>query len=153
MESLIVFAIIAGSFTVVILPIVVLLIIVRRRYAELRDTIQRHWKPRSILLTNANCFGLESTGVKQWRGNGILVLTQSEIYFEMVIPKRSWTIPISSIQAIENPKSHLGKTHGVPLLKVTFRNQTGGTDSIAWWAPNTDTWTKTLQDMIQKRSF
>lgn len=148
MESLVVFFIVAGSFIIVAIPIIVFVLILRRRYTELRDTIQRHWKPRSILIANANCFGLESAGVTQWRGNGIMVLTQSELYFEMILPKRSWTIPISSIQAIENPKSHLAKSRGIPLLKVTFRNQTGGMDSIAWSLPATDTWTKTLQDMI-----
>ena len=153
MHSVTVFLIVAGSFSVVLVPVLVFGVFLRRRYIRLRDSINQHWKPSSILMSNANSFGQESLGVKQVRGNGIIVLTNSEVYFEMLMPKKSWTIPVSSIQAVENPTSHLGKTRGIPLLKVVFQNQQGAIDSIVWQIHDVSIWTKTLQEMIQKKDF
>lgn len=153
MQSITLVLILVGSFSVVLVPVLVFGVFLRRRYVQLRDSIQQRWKPSSILMSNANSFGQESLGVKQVRGNGVIVLTNSELYFEMLMPKKSWTIPVSSIQAVENPTSHLTKTRGVALLKVIFQNQQGATDSIAWQMHDVPTWTKTLQGMIQKKDF
>lgn len=153
MQSVTVFFIVAGSFLIVLVPVFVFGVFLRRRYIQLRDSINQRWKPSSILMSNANFFGQESIGVKQVRGNGVIALTNSELYFEMLMPKKSWTIPVTAIQAIENPTSHLGKMRGGPLLKVVFQNQQGAIDSMAWQMHDVATWTKTIQEMIQKKDF
>ena len=38
-----------------------------------------------------NFFGQESLGLGQIRGNGVLVLTEKELYFEMWHPKKYYT--------------------------------------------------------------
>jgi len=70
--------------------------------------------------------------VTQLRGNGTLVLTDSELYFERWVPHREYRIPLASIRAIETPSSFLGKTNFRPLVKVVFQTEAGQTDSIAW---------------------
>jgi hypothetical protein len=82
--------------------------------------------------SNANFFGQESLGYSQMRGNCSLVITEDEIFSEMWLPKRSFTIPVASIVSIETPKSFLGKSRGRSLLKVVFTNESGLNDSAAW---------------------
>ncbi|MBN2157513.1 MAG: hypothetical protein JW776_15815 [Candidatus Lokiarchaeota archaeon] len=93
---------------------------------------------------NVNFFGQESKGLGQVRGNGSLILTDSELYFEMWWPNRSLRIPRQIITKIETPKWHLKKTKGTPLLKVYFINNQGKQDSAAWIVPDLQNWVSIL---------
>ena len=90
--------------------------------------------------SSSNFFGQESKGMKQIRGNGVLVLTKQELCFQMYLPKREIRIPLASITIIETPKSHLGKTKFHPLLKISYTNEEGIHDSMAWWITELDSW-------------
>ena len=96
----------------------------------------------------ANSFGQESLGLGQWRGNGILILTDNELFFGMFLPKKDWNIPLSSITKIDIVKSHLKKTKSRKLLKVHFTNTNGQLDSIAWLVKDLETWVSTLRTRI-----
>lgn len=91
---------------------------------------------------NVNFFGQESKGLGQVRGNGSLILTESELYFAMWTPKRILRIPIHMITQVENPppKWHLKKTMNRSLLKVNFTNEQGQDDSAAWIVPELEEW-------------
>lgn len=84
----------------------------------------------------ANFFGQESLGMAQVRGNGILCITQDKIYFRMLMPSRVFRFPTNGIENIETVKSFLGKTKFVPLMKVTFTNEQGESDSAAFLVRN-----------------
>ncbi len=101
-----------------------------RRQAE---EVLNRFQDRKIYRSSsgANFFGLESLGQRQFRGNGILVLTEKELYFEMLLPKKEINIPLRNIVKIETPKSHLHKTKFKPLLKVIFKNDIGEIGSVA----------------------
>ena len=58
----------------------------------------------------ANFFGQESLKLRQVRGNGVLVLTPEELYFEMWMPKRVCQIPISKLP------THLDRWHFHSLI-------------------------------------
>jgi hypothetical protein len=97
---------------------------------------------------SANYFGLESKGVKQIRGNGVLILTKEKLFFEMwVKPKTIVEIPINSIQKIESVKSHLRKRRFQKLLKVIFTNERRNLDSVAWLVRDLDDWMQFLEKM------
>ncbi len=97
---------------------------------------------------SANYFGLESKGVKQIRGNGVLILTKEKLYFEMwVKPKTIVEIPIISIQKIESVKSHLRKSRFQKLLKIIFTNEQRNSDSVAWLVRDLDDWMQFLEKM------
>jgi len=97
---------------------------------------------------SANYFGLESKGLKQIRGNGVLILTKDKLYFEMWIkPKTIIEIPIDSIQKIESVKSHLRKSRFQKLLKVIFTNERGNMDSVAWLVRDLDEWMRILEKL------
>lgn len=99
----------------------------------------------------ANFFGQESLKLKQVRGNGVLILTPRELYFEMWWPKRVYRISVDSILDIEVTKWHLKKTKGRDLLKVIFTNPLGETDSSAWLVRDLDLWTSEIYNLIRKR--
>ena len=98
---------------------------------------------------SANYFGLESKGVKQIRGNGVLILTKEKLFFEMwVKPKTIVEIPINSIQKIESVKSHLRKSRFQKLLKVIFTNERRNLDSVAWLVRDLGDWMQFLEKII-----
>lgn len=154
--------IIKGLITIaprIILGLVLLWIIVfavaKKFQAKRAKEVLDKSKGKDVLgvSSSANFFGQESLGVTQLRGNGVLVLTNEELYFEMWLPKREFHIPISSIVDIETPKSHLGKTKFRPLLKVVFKNEKGEIDSVAWLLRNVPHWKEGLKKLSQGRSI
>jgi hypothetical protein len=98
-----------------------------------------------ISLNSANFFGQQSRKSTQVRGNGVLILTAEELFFEMWRPKKILQIPISSIIKIEITKSFLHKSKFRTLLKVVFTNKEGEEDAAAWWVSSLDKWIEELE--------
>lgn len=96
----------------------------------------------------ANFFGQESLKLRQVSGNGVLILTSDELYFEMWLPKRVYRIQIHSIIDIEETIWHLRKTKNRPLLKIIFTNSMGETDSAAWIVKDLDLWINDLKNQM-----
>ncbi|MFW9969760.1 MAG: hypothetical protein ACFFDF_06135 [Candidatus Odinarchaeota archaeon] len=121
----------------------------RKRINEIHDK----YADKNILLIDdfSNFFGLESSGVWKIRGNGVLLLTQKELFFGMWKPKKELLIPIDQIMEITNPKSHMNRSVFKPLLKVVFANQYGDNDSAAWYVRNLDKWNVILNKLLSKK--
>ncbi|MCQ3930649.1 MAG: hypothetical protein DPW16_09320 [Chloroflexi bacterium] len=102
-----------------------------------------------LIVPMANFFGQESKGVTQLRGNGIMVITSSEVYFQQLVTNREWHIALGSIQMVETTKSHLGKSIGRPLLKIRYINPEGRVDTVAWWVKNLDEVLQTIESLRQ----
>ena len=100
---------------------------------------------------DANFFGIESLGVMQVRGNGILLLTDTDLVFGMFRPTRDFLIPFARIEKIELAESHLNKTMFQRLLKVFFTNEEGDADSLAWWVANPTEWKNVLEQRLKNR--
>ncbi len=106
--------------------------VLRRVAASRAEAARTRFPMAKLIVPGANFFGQESGGVMQMRGNGTLVLTAIELYFERWLARKEYRIPLNAIQAIETPTSYLGKTNFRPLLKVVFKDEAGNTDSMAW---------------------
>ncbi|MHA1784934.1 MAG: hypothetical protein ACTSVY_10790 [Candidatus Helarchaeota archaeon] len=120
-----------------------------RRFAERRKRkILTRFKDKKIFLVSimANFFGIESKGHRQIRGNGVLILTEDELFFQLLLPKREYLIPISSMVKISKPKHHLKKIKFIRLLKITFKHN-NVIDSAAWYLKNLDEWISTLEEL------
>ncbi|MFP3905229.1 MAG: hypothetical protein ACLFWB_13365 [Armatimonadota bacterium] len=130
-------------FVVLLLGYRVLVGLGRRRVEE----VQQKLGTETILCmaASANSFGVQSGGYGQIRGNGVLALTEDELYFLMWIPKREITIATASITGVDTPRSHLGKTNLQPLLKVEFTNVDGEDDSVAWLVPDLEEWKRQVR--------
>lgn len=121
---------------------VVLRYIARQKEASARE---RYPTVRQIDRA-ASFFGQESRGVMQLRGNGTLILTDSELIFERWVPNTEFRIPLRSIQSLENPTAFLGKSRFTPLLKVVYTNEQGATDAMAWQVPDLSGWMRWINE-------
>lgn len=92
----------------------------------------------------ANCFGLESKGAFQVRGNGCLAASQDELLFVMWYPRREILIDRELITSVERTKWHLGKSVFRPLLLVRFADEMGQPDSVAWYVRDLPMWEAAL---------
>jgi hypothetical protein len=129
MEPLVLFI----GIVVFVLVIIAAVFIPLRRLAAQREQAARQRFPNAKrIVPGALFYGQESRGVRQLRGNGTLVLTDSELYFEKWLPRHEHRITLDAIQAIETPSSYLGKTNFRPLLKVVFKDAAGNIDSMGW---------------------
>ena len=117
----------------------------QKRISEIMDK----FKDKNIILSanDANFFGQQSRKSTQVRGNGVLILTAEELYFEMWRPKKILQIPISSVLKIEITKSFLHKSVFRKLLKVVFTNQEGEEDAAAWWVTSLEKWIEELESV------
>ena len=124
---------------------------VAKLFKKRKEEIMKKFEGKKVIGTfgSANFFGVESKGIRQVRGNGVLVLTEEMLYFEMwVKPKTIIEIPIKSIKKIDIVKSHLHKSKFRPLLKVIYTNEIGEHDSIAWMVNNLEEWRNALEKLI-----
>ncbi|MBY9010599.1 MAG: hypothetical protein KGD74_12100 [Candidatus Lokiarchaeota archaeon] len=115
----------------------------QKRINEILDKFKG--KDIIISLNSANFFGQQSRKSTQVRGNGVLILTAEELYFEMWRPKKILQIPISSIVKIEITKSFLHKSVFRKLLKLVFTDLEGEEDAAAWWVTSLDKWIEELE--------
>lgn len=104
-----------------------------------------------IILTSetANFFGQRSKDIRQIRGNGVLILMNSILFFEMWHPKKILEIPLSSIGQIEVTRSFLGKSRFKDLLKISFINLEGERDEAAWLVEDLENWVSTLKNVLK----
>jgi len=102
-----------------------------------------------IYSKGANFFGQECKGLKQIRGNGVLILTKEELFFQIFLPKRILRIPLKNIKNVTTESRHLRKVKHVELLKVNFINEDKKEDSAAWWVKNLEGWTTKIDALIK----
>lgn len=122
-----------------------LLVWVRRARRRAREDAASFLGARTVLLCSDACsFGRQSRGVAQIRGNGILACTDQELWFRMLAPARTLTIPLETITALDTPRSHLGKGCIRPLLLVRFHSASGD-DAVAWSVADLERWLTTLE--------
>jgi hypothetical protein len=150
MEGNVLWIVLAAVVFVVVL-LLILFKFVRGLQSKRAAEVMAKFEGRKVygVTSNANFFGQESKGRGQVRGNGVLVLAEGELYFEMWTPKRSLRIPFAFIQGVEQARSHLGKRRsGPPLLKVLFTNEKGQPDSAAWQLGKFEEWKSSIEKAL-----
>lgn len=130
-------------------------IFLRKRKEEISSYIKEKYGNNKIIAANINVssFGQESKGLKQLRGNGCLVLSKDELYFEMFFPKKKWVIPMQAISLVEKTKTHLNKWSVFSLLKVNYLNPKGDIDSLAWAIKDVDQWIERIENLRMEKDF
>lgn len=123
------------------------LLIILRSVARRKEADARCRYPQAHRIDRAaSFFGQQSRGVAQLRGNGTLILTDSELIFEMWLPKREYRIPLTSIESLETPKSFLGKSRFTPLLQIIFHHEDGTKDAMAWQVRDLSGWMQQIEE-------
>ena len=125
-----------------------MIIWLKKLFRKRREEVESLFKGQKIILQHnfAHFYGLESIGHIQNRGNGVLVLTPDQLFFLKALPRRELLIPLESITAIKNPRSHLGKSNIAKLLRVEFTDESGGKDAVAWMVGgDVKVWTEAVE--------
>lgn len=139
-----------GLLLLLLLVFVVLfggVLVMLRRTARQKEASARERYPTARHIDRAaSFFGQQSHGVMQLRGNGTLILTDSDLIFERWVPNTEFRIPLRSIQALENPISFMGKSRFAPLLKVVYTNEQGSVDAMAWQVPDLSDWVRRINE-------
>lgn len=103
---------------------------------------------RRLACPMANFFGVRSRGYRQVRGNGILLLTDSELFFRMLLPSKELLIPLTDVTSVETARSFLGKSKLRKLFQVNFRNSQGAEDAAAWLVKEPDQWIAAVRERL-----
>lgn len=140
--SLIIALVLGGLILIIGIPLAV------QRFLKkpLGEAVEKRYSAEQILLRDdkANCFGRTLDGVLQIRGNGVLVLVETELFFVRALPKAEFSVPLASISKMEITKSHLGKAVPYDLLKVHF-DADGQGDSVAWYVGEPAEWIERIE--------
>ncbi len=92
----------------------------------------------------AQSFGIRSKGVTQLRGAGYLALFDDELVFLQAIAANHVRAKRLDIVGVTTPRSFLGKTQGVKLLAVEWR-EGASTDQIALRVSDLEGWLDALR--------
>jgi hypothetical protein len=93
----------------------------------------------------ANSLGLLSESLFNFRGNGVLLMTTTELAFFMLVPPRQTRVPLDRIRAVDNPRWWRYKSVAYKLLAVRFEDGAGALDGIAFWVDDLPGWTSALR--------
>jgi hypothetical protein len=143
--------VVAALVGVAAIVVVVPWMVIKAMGPSLERRIAARYDPEQIILKDlkALTFGLESRGVMQGRGNGALVLTADELCWLRFVPERTdLRLPLASITKVDTVTSHLGKSYGRSLLRVSFTND-GKPDSMAWYVPDLGLWLTKLGELVK----
>ncbi len=150
--TLLVALIVGGSGLACVLMFAVILFAVRQFVHGLRDkgraALAARYPAADVVRSEpmALSFGLQSKGVTQMRGSGVLALTRNELWFSMLVGGFSVAVPLPSIVAVTLVRSHLGKAQGTQLLHVRF-TVNGVEDAIAWRVPSPEVWMESIETL------
>lgn len=141
-------AIVGAAVVTVVALVLAVRAVARRREAEADEALMGE----RILLRDpsANLMGVESAGMGQVRGSGVLSLTEHRLHFLMWLPRREVVIPLSRVTGIETPERFMGKTKGTPLLQVSFTGQDGREDAAAWAVRKLPAWRDRLEELLER---
>ncbi|MDY6912597.1 MAG: hypothetical protein SVM79_09590 [Chloroflexota bacterium] len=115
--------VVSVSLGMLVLMIVISITFGTRR-KKLLTEVQQRYQGQQVLrqVFNASFIGQRSKGFWQIRGNGPLVLTQSELYFLRGVPRKELVIPLHRITYVSLQSRHLGKIVLNPLLCVEYHS-------------------------------
>ncbi len=126
------------------------MVILRRRRQRMANELQREFEGQLLLgaTQRANFFGQKSLGRAQVRGNGSLVLDEDGLHFRMLLPDRRWDVPIRTILNVSTPRSFLGKSKLIKLLRIDYLREDGQADALAFAVPDLDRWVQAIQAAV-----
>lgn len=140
--------IVGASLVFAMLLTSAILFFIKKVQKTREEEVRKAFKGKRILKMCPNAvFVGQSSGSAfgAVRGNGVLVLTEDELFFQMWVPKRDLKIPVSAVTGISTPKSFQSRTVFRPLLQVDYKNESGAPDSIAWAVSDLAQWKTALE--------
>ncbi|MEK7468515.1 MAG: hypothetical protein AAB074_13980 [Planctomycetota bacterium] len=148
MNFWVVIAIVAGAVVVAGLLALAAFIVHCARGAEKR--FQALLKGESLLFrANGANFSGRTSQKARMRGNGILALTPTRLFFVMWAPRVTLELPLSNVSGARVESSFLGRTG--PALVVDFEDRAGTRDSCGWVTAQAEALAPRIVGMAGKR--
>lgn len=112
-----------------------------------RETLAQRYNAEDILCHDnfAECFGVESFTGEHVKGNGVLVLTHTELYFLRLHKRMELCIPLKKITSCVTPSRFLGKSINQRLLKIEFQDEDGTSNAVAWHTKDVENFVTALK--------
>ena len=110
-------------FSIIIVGIVIVFFVhLKRKQDEIEANFQKRFAGKKIQFMDKHALYVakESDGYSHFRGQGYLVLTEDELYFERQLVKKTIKIPTGSIIKVAKTKRLAGQGPGT-MLKVVFK--------------------------------
>ena len=142
---------IVGIIGIIFIGIVIIFFVhLKRKQDEIEANFQKRFAFKKIRFLDKHALYVaqESDGYSHFRGQGYLVLTEDELYFERQLVKRIIKIPTDSIVRVDKTKRLAGQGPGM-MLKVVFKKQDGEQDAIGWKVKEFDRWVKEISLMAK----
>lgn len=140
---------IVGIIGIIFVGIVIIVFVhLKRKQDEIEANFQKRFAGKKIRFLDKNALYVaqESDGYSHFRGQGYLVLTEDELYFERQLVKKIIKIPTGSIVKVDKTKRLAGQGPGI-MLKVVFKTQDGEQDAIGWKVKELEHWIKEISLM------
>ncbi len=94
---------------------------------------------------------LESSGYSQTTGMGYLALTETFLYFDLILLDLEITVPIADLKGAEFVRRLKGVSPMKKMLRIKYTNEKGEDDSIAINVKEMEHWRKTISRMSRGR--
>jgi len=124
----------------------------KKKQEMLEANFQQRFKNKDILFLDkvAVLHAQESEGYSQSSGMGYLVLTEQELYYEMVFFGKIFPIPLNSIKRVSETKRLGGKSTLWPMLHIEYKDSTGNPDSIALRVKELSKWQTKIKSAMRQ---
>jgi hypothetical protein len=122
----------------------------KKKQDELEGKFQQRFSGKNIRLIDKTALFVaqESDGYSHFRGNGYLVLTDDELYFERQLVSKVVQVPITSIKNVGETRSLGGQSPGKLMLRIDFKDSSGKSDSIALRVRELERWKSAIAGVI-----
>jgi len=130
--------------------VIIFFVHLKRKQDEIEANFQKRFAGKKIQFMDKHALYVakESDGYSHFRGQGHLVLTEDELYFERQLVKKIIKIPTGSIVKVDKTKRLGGQGPGM-MLKVVFKTQDGEQDAIGWKVKELEQWIKEISLMAR----
>lgn len=153
MDSLSILFLVGGILAAVFIPLIVgfgFIIWWLRRH---KAALTKAWLREGVVFlrgpTGANVSGLESQGMVQVRGNGVIALTGDDLRITRAAPSAEWRIPFDQIKEVTLESSFLGKRRSMQVLVITFAEDGQPADRIGVYVRQPQAWLEAIKQMAK----
>ena len=125
-------------------------VFLKKKQDELEANFQKRFAGKNIKHLDKHVVfrAQQSRGYSQAEGKGYLVLTDDELYFEMVLLSVILSIPVASIIKVEKTNRLLGVNPGRPMLKIEFDDGSRNNDAIALNVKELTAWMNAITEAM-----
>ena len=133
-----------------VVVIVLLLVRLKKRQDELAASVERRFRDKHIRMLDRHAFfiALKSDGYSHSRGQGYLVLSDEELYFERLVGRKVVLIPLGAIVNAGKTGRLAGQGVVRNMLHIEFKDENGDLDAMGLVVKELDRWIQEINAAV-----